>query len=283
MNKICSTLVGVLLMALIGLPVEAKRKGCQRGGDCLNGVGDFYYTQGQAAGDRYQGGFKDGMRHGEGIYYFWNARRDQQLVAKWEQDQPKGPAVLKYPDGSLYIGAWTMGMGRHGTGKYVLSDGSYWLSGWRKDEKHGNAIKYDPSGRIIQESLFHGVEGVDKPTIANIAMLQSGDNRRALTSRASPSFAAATLDEFDWFGYESLVNAPSHSAEAVNSSQSLVDPSEVSVADITALENAALHDSKNGETKGQGFVAGILKALENYEPPSFEDQLKDRALDKLFD
>ena len=135
--------------------VEAKRKGCQKGGDCQNGYGDFYYTDGVRNGDRYAGGFRNGDRHGEGTYYWWGAKKGQTMSAMWANDRPVKAVKVSYPDGSKYSGGWDMYSGRRGEGKYTLPDGSYWHAEWFNDEMTRFAVRYDSWGKVLVESYIH--------------------------------------------------------------------------------------------------------------------------------
>ena len=135
--------------------VEAKRKGCQKGGDCQNGYGDFYYTDGIRNGDRYAGGFRNGDRHGEGTYHWWGAKKGQTMSAMWANDRPVKSIKVSYPDGSKYSGGWDMYSGRRGEGKYTLPDGSYWHAEWFNDEMTRFAVRYDSWGKVLVESYIH--------------------------------------------------------------------------------------------------------------------------------
>jgi len=139
--------------------VEAKRTGCQKGGDCHNGVGDFYYTDGLRNGDRYAGGFLNGERHGEGTYYWWGARKGQQMSAIWAKDRPVEAVQVAYPDGSKYSGGWDMYNGKRGQGKLLLPDGSVWHADWVNDEMTSFAVKYDSWGKVLIESFIHPKSG----------------------------------------------------------------------------------------------------------------------------
>jgi hypothetical protein len=111
MKKILIIVLGVIL---INSPSFSQEEGCISG-DCLNGKGVIVYS----AGEKYEGEFKNGKRHGKGVY-------------TWTQGEMKG---------SRYEGEYFEGQ-RHGKGKLVLSTGKTYTG----EFKNG---KYDGKGIII--------------------------------------------------------------------------------------------------------------------------------------
>ena len=164
-----------LLMSVVFTnDANAKRRGCQPGGDCKNGFGDMYYTDSLRNGDRYAGGYKDGLRHGPGTYYWWGEKKGQIMAAVWELDQPVGEVLVTYADGSRYEGGWKMRSGREGIGTYFLPDNTHWLAEWSGDQKQGYGILYDSSGRILQESYFHSERGSRRNRLIDPLVFESG-------------------------------------------------------------------------------------------------------------
>lgn len=51
--------------------------------------------------NRYIGGFKEGMRHGKGIFYYANGAKYQ---GEWEKNQKHGRGLFIFEDGSIYSG-----------------------------------------------------------------------------------------------------------------------------------------------------------------------------------
>ena len=82
---------------------------CQTG-DCENGYG--VYTM--SWGDKYHGGWKDGVMHGQGKYYFAN--------------------------GDQYMGTFKNGL-RNGQGLYVKTNGSELIGLWENNQFLGEEIK----------------------------------------------------------------------------------------------------------------------------------------------
>ena len=82
---------------------------CQSG-DCEDGYGLYTMTW----GDRYQGGWKNGVMHGQGTYQFAN--------------------------GDKYIGTFKNGL-RDGQGVYVRINGNELIGLWEKNQFLGEEIK----------------------------------------------------------------------------------------------------------------------------------------------
>ena len=114
-------------------------------GDCLDGRGVWRAPD----GERYEGPFADGFRHGEGTLVLANGdlyvgtfRRgvihgagtyvwaDGDLYAgDVREGRPHGRGVRTYGDGAVYTGKFADGL-PHGTGTLRRPDGSYWTGTW---------------------------------------------------------------------------------------------------------------------------------------------------------
>jgi serine/threonine protein kinase len=62
---------------------SSQTVGCTKG-DCKNGLGVYIFT----SGDKYVGYFKNGLQHGEGIYYYANSNRPPNQ-GKWKKGEHK--------------------------------------------------------------------------------------------------------------------------------------------------------------------------------------------------
>ena len=105
-------------------------------------------------GDLYEGGFKEGIRHGHGTYMYasgekysgewvdnhkhglgtmtYNGKGEYQ--GYWENDRRHGEGVFKYPSGDSYSGWWRFGH-KEGTGIYHSAATGQNLSGtWRENQ-----------------------------------------------------------------------------------------------------------------------------------------------------
>lgn len=79
-------------------------------GDCKNGRGKFVYNSGT-----YFGEFKNGKRHGIGIYYYTSKDK---YKGEWYQGDKNGVGTFFYADGRKYVGNWKNGK-KHGNGTLI--------------------------------------------------------------------------------------------------------------------------------------------------------------------
>ncbi len=89
-------------------------------GNCTNGEGTVIYS----SGNKYQGNFKDGKKHGFGRF-IWTS-------------------------GSKYKGNWKMNK-RDGYGEEFLSNGTRYKGQFSNDKKHGEGVLYAVDGSILKE------------------------------------------------------------------------------------------------------------------------------------
>ena len=57
-------------------------------------------------GDIYEGGFKDGLKHGKGIL---TTRNNRSYEGDWENDKPHGFGINTFPNGKIYTGNFDKG------------------------------------------------------------------------------------------------------------------------------------------------------------------------------
>lgn len=94
-------------------------------GDCNNGEGTKTYTD----GNKYQGSFKNGKRHGQGKF--------------------------KWPSGAMYDGTWVDGK-REGKGQEILANGTIYVGDFKNDQKDGQGTLYNnkTEKKIIQKGTW---------------------------------------------------------------------------------------------------------------------------------
>lgn len=134
-------------------------------GDWMDGVfhgfGVYYFPN----GDVYTGDWKEGNRHGRGDYYYHtvvtsrypkssnssSSSSSQSKPAQSSSNQQNQVPTGEEDTSTRYIGDWRDNK-RHGKGKFIWSDGSYYEGDWENDLKHGrgvlelsNGFKYDGS------------------------------------------------------------------------------------------------------------------------------------------
>jgi len=78
--------------------VSSRIQGCLTG-DCIGGNGTLMVN-----GDIYMGDFKNNLRHGVGICYYFNGSEYKGL---WQDDKQHGNGELTYADGTIRKGIWS--------------------------------------------------------------------------------------------------------------------------------------------------------------------------------
>lgn len=78
--------------------VSSRIQGCLAG-DCMGGIGVLMTN-----GDIYMGDFKNSLRHGIGICYYFNG---SEFKGAWQADKPHGNGELTYADGTVRKGVWS--------------------------------------------------------------------------------------------------------------------------------------------------------------------------------
>ena len=87
----------IILFAMLALPLTASGDECIEG-DCQNGYGVMIFS----TGHKFSGEFKDGMRHGEGVFILPGGRK---IVGVWENNEIK-EGTFTAADGTTYTGQW---------------------------------------------------------------------------------------------------------------------------------------------------------------------------------
>ncbi|KAG3024836.1 hypothetical protein PC121_g2241 [Phytophthora cactorum] len=135
-------------------------------------------------GDVYEGEFKDGYRHGFGI--FTERATGSTYEGQWVRDLRHGSGVLT--SGSkdfIYDGAWDTDE-RCGYGHCVISGGRETYSGqWKRNAFHGTGKYTDAEGNIYEGEFVQGKKhGVGK-LIASVGELQSDSTVQQQTQQYS--------------------------------------------------------------------------------------------------
>ena len=153
-------LLGMILLIICFSAGTAYSDECVEG-DCKNGQGTMVYSTGQ----KFSGGFKDGMRHGKGVFLLPGGRK---LVGVWEDNEIRegtytdsdgttytgqwqfrernGQGTMTWPDGRKYVGYFKSGQ-RHGKGTMVYPDGRTYVGDYKWGERTGSGTMTYPDGR----------------------------------------------------------------------------------------------------------------------------------------
>jgi len=96
----------------------------------LDGYHNFFYGN----GDKYEGEWASGKKHGSGRYI----RADGTVyMGMYRNDVKHGQGNCKWPNGNEYDGSWADGL-QHGQGRLVSSDGRTYQGQWASGRQHGN-------------------------------------------------------------------------------------------------------------------------------------------------
>eukprot|EP00210_Caulerpa_lentillifera_P003479 g3319.t1 len=84
-------------------------------------------------GDRYEGGWKNGLPEGHGKYTW---KDGSTYSGHWKEGTKHGIGEYQWPSRAKYSGDWQNGC-MHGYGIFVAADGSVYQGNWAQDLKHG--------------------------------------------------------------------------------------------------------------------------------------------------
>ena len=120
-----------------------------------NGKRKMIWSHGKWKGDIYESEFKDGYRHGKGIYKYNNV---QIYNGEWNMGDQEGWGIMKYND-SFYEGEWKKNK-INGKGKKVWTDGK-WKDDRYKGEfkdgyRHGRGVYKYYNGPIYNGEMEYG-------------------------------------------------------------------------------------------------------------------------------
>ena len=77
-------------------------------------------------GDVYEGGFKDGLKHGKGTL---TTRNNRSYEGDWKNDKPHGFGINTFPNGKIYTGNFDKGK-PVGDGQWTYADGRIYNGTW---------------------------------------------------------------------------------------------------------------------------------------------------------
>ena len=138
-NMIKQMLVVGVLSLFVSHQIVAQ---CVKG-NCQNGYGTFKYRSGAT----YQGNFRNGQIHGQGILYFSNGDK---YIGQWKNRYREGKGKLTFHNGDVYQGNFIRNeFNGHGVIEFANGDESPQKpekqSKWRRMEQ-----RFEPKGQSLQ-------------------------------------------------------------------------------------------------------------------------------------
>ena len=120
-------------------------------GNCTNGQGTYYHSNGQT----YVGSWKDDVYHGQGTYTWPGG---QKYVGSFRAGKRNGQGTHSWPGGKTYVGSWRAGDYQEGTingqGTYTYLDGIKDVGEFRNGKLNGFAIRFDKNGNVLKEGIW---------------------------------------------------------------------------------------------------------------------------------
>jgi len=136
----------LILLIICLAPPESFGDDCIDG-DCVNGKGTMVY----ATGHKFTGGFKDGVRHGDGVLLMPGGRK---IVGVWENNEIR-EGTYTQPDGTTYEGQWKF-RERNGQGTLTFPDGRKYIGEFKSGQRHGKGTMTYPDGRKYVGEFSYG-------------------------------------------------------------------------------------------------------------------------------
>ncbi|OIW10332.1 hypothetical protein TanjilG_28083 [Lupinus angustifolius] len=121
-------------------------------GDWVDGKYDGYGVETWARGSRYHGQYRQGLRHGMGVYRFYSGGM---YVGEWYNGQCHGFGVHTCNDGSRYVGEFKWGV-KHGLGQYNFKNGDLYAGEYFADNMHGFGVYRFQNGHQYEGAWHEG-------------------------------------------------------------------------------------------------------------------------------
>ena len=118
---------------------EDENIGCIAGnGD--NGLGIYVHE----SGERYEGDFRYGKRHGTGVQYY--PEGNMKYKGDFRADQRTGYGAYYFPNGDKYVGLFQDNL-PHGKGTYYYADGDRFVGIYENGKRNGQGAFHHRDGR----------------------------------------------------------------------------------------------------------------------------------------
>jgi hypothetical protein len=109
-------------------------------GNCDNGVG-IYVAESE---ERYQGDFRFGKRHGQGIHYYPDG--SVRYKGDFREDKRIGYGAYYFTNGDKYVGLFANNL-PNGKGTYYYASGERFVGQYKDGKRHGDGAYYYKNGK----------------------------------------------------------------------------------------------------------------------------------------
>merc|ERR1712032_1085154 len=171
------------------------------------------------SGAKYEGGFKNDMKDGEGTFYL--SDNEIQYAGQWCQDKAHGHGKYKHADGSTYDGQWKMaeqnGAGveteangavyqgeflngsKHGAGVWKSNDGEEYMGEFQYDRMHGKGSYQFKDGRLYtgQWQIGH-MDGEGKMEFPNGDAFEGVYKQDLMHGKGTYIYADGSAHKSEW-------------------------------------------------------------------------------------
>jgi len=118
---------------------EDENVGCIAG-NCENGYGIYVHE----SGERYEGDFRMGRRHGVGVQYYPDGK--MKYKGDFQADARMGYGAYYFPNGDKYVGLFQNNL-PNGKGTYYYVDGDRFVGIYTNGKRNGQGAFYHRDGR----------------------------------------------------------------------------------------------------------------------------------------
>lgn len=155
-----------------------------------------YGVQTTLEGDRYDGDFQAGIRHGEGTFQWSDGAR---YTGSWKNGELNGQGTFTDSDGSKSFGEFLNGL-KSGELTFLYADGSKYVGEWKDDKRNGRGILYSANGRISRSGIWNNgtlvtSQYIDPNSFTRIVKGNSAPVAAAEAQRLENERKAAQLEE----------------------------------------------------------------------------------------
>lgn len=120
---------------------EDENVGCIAG-NCENGYGIYVHE----SGERYEGDFRMGRRHGMGVQYYPDGK--MKYKGDFQADLRAGYGAYYFPNGDKYVGLFQNNL-PNGKGTYYYVDGDRFVGIYANGKRNGQGALYHRDGRKV--------------------------------------------------------------------------------------------------------------------------------------